>query len=34
MELYPSKCEVLHFGRSIVKGKYTVNSKTLNIIAV
>ena len=30
MEFNPGKCEVLHFGRSNVKGKYTVDGRTLN----
>jgi len=30
MDFNPGKCEVLHFRRSNVQGKYTVNGRTLN----
>lgn len=32
MEFNLSKCEVLHFGRSKVRGKYIINDITLNSI--
>lgn len=34
MEFNPSKCEALHFGKLNARGKYTINSKTLNSINV
>eukprot|EP00061_Rhincodon_typus_P016325 g44485.t1 len=34
MEINPGNCEVLHFGRSNIEEKYTVNSSTLKSIDV
>eukprot|EP00061_Rhincodon_typus_P016594 g44895.t1 len=34
MEFNPGKCDVLHFGRSNIKEKYTENGRTLNSIDV